>query len=87
MAPRSMSRARSRNRYTSPTSTSGSSPSVAEKRIFKWLSVRTVDEEVRAVCGLYEIAQLYAALLHFAVAGSDLMVTDTIPKDGYARPY
>lgn len=34
------------NHYTIPTSTSGSSPTVAEKRTIKALSVRTVDEDV-----------------------------------------
>ena len=35
---------------TSAISTSVSSPTVAEKRTFKWLPFRTLDEEVRAVC-------------------------------------
>jgi hypothetical protein len=45
---------------------------VAQKRTFKVLSVRTVDEEVCAACSLYETAQLYAALPHVVVAGVGL---------------
>jgi hypothetical protein len=60
-------------------------PSVAEKRIFGALSVCIVDGEVRAACVPFEIAQLYAALLHFRGCGlSNLMVTDTASKGGYA---
>jgi hypothetical protein len=40
------------NGYTSPTSTSGSSPSMAEKRTFGALSVRNACGEVRADYGL-----------------------------------
>jgi hypothetical protein len=69
--------------YISAKSISGSSPAVVEKRTFKVLSVRTVDdEEARAACSPSEIAQLYAALLHYVVAGSVLMVTDTALKGG-----
>jgi hypothetical protein len=55
-------------------STSGSLPTVAEKRTFGVLSVRTPDEEVRAACALSKIAQLYTALLHCMFAGSDLSI-------------
>jgi hypothetical protein len=48
-------------------STSGSSPAVAEKRTFKVLSVRTLDEEACAARGLSR-SQLDATLLHCVVA-------------------
>jgi hypothetical protein len=54
--------------YTSTTSTSGSWASVAEKRTFSAVSVRTVGENLRAAYGLSEIAQLYAALPNVVVA-------------------
>jgi hypothetical protein len=54
---------------------------VAEKRTFVMLSVRTVDGEVRSAYAPSEFQQLYAALLQFALAGFDLMVTDTAPVD------
>ena len=55
--------------YTSTTSTSGSWPSVVEKRIFGALSVRRVDKDLCAACGLSEIAQLlYGALPNVVVA-------------------
>ena len=57
---------------------------MAEKRTFGVLSDRIGGEEVRAACTLSAIAQLYAALLHCVVAGSDLMLTDTASKRGYA---
>ncbi len=44
-------------------------PSVAEKQIIGALSVCIVDGEVRAACVPFEIAQLYAALLHFRGCG------------------
>ena len=65
------------NLYTSATSTSGSSPSVAENRTFAALSVRTVQGDVRATHGLYEISQLYAASPDLAaVAACGLMGSD-----------
>ena|SRR5215217_7537289 len=78
------SRARACNRETSASSTSGSWPSVAEKRTFSLFSLRIPDKEVHAACGLSEDPQLYTPLLHCVTADSDLMVTDTAPKGGYS---
>jgi hypothetical protein len=50
------------NGYAGAISTTGSSPTVVQNRTFRWLPVRTVDEEVRAACAPSEIVQLYAAL-------------------------
>jgi hypothetical protein len=82
-----VSRARDPNLETSATSTSPSWPTAANKRTFRALSVRTVSGEVRAAHVPSEIAQPYTPPLHLVVAGANLMITDTAPKGGYARPY
>jgi hypothetical protein len=56
---------------------------VAEKRTFKVLSVRTVDEEARADCVPSEIAQLYAAYPRLVVEGVGSRVPIDL-KDGYS---
>jgi hypothetical protein len=56
---------------------------VAENLTFGVLSVRTVDEEVRAVRCLSKSAQLYGALQRCAVVGSSLTITGTATKGNY----
>jgi hypothetical protein len=68
-------------------SASGSSPSVAEKRTFRVLSVRTVEGEVRPAYAPSEIPQPYAAL--YIVWSQALIPLSPIqpPGAGMPRPY
>jgi len=78
---------RARSSYTSATSTSGSLPTVAKKRTFGVLSLRSLHGELHAARIPSEIAHRYSALLHSVVAGSNLMVTDRPRREAMPQSY
>ena len=86
-ARRYVSRARATNRYRRASWISGSSPTVAENRTFRWLPVRTLDEEVHGSYAASHIAQHLMQCSYFCGAKSDLMVTNTAPEGDYAPTY